>query len=214
MKHWSGLTERDDRTGLCLAGEDMEGRAAAAMEKLGEVYPSMKGYYPKPKRVFWSDFLSYQHISGVFSPFTVEAHYNKAMVPYNYGFTVCHELSHLRGFMREDEANFIAFLGCTNSSDAYFNYSGYLLGFIYASNALYAEDRDLWREVYAILPEEAVYDLNQNSEFWARYETKVAEVAGQVNDTYLKANGQETGVKSYGHIVDLLIAYYKSQGKI
>ena len=29
-----------------------------------------------------------------------------------------------------------------------------------------------------------------------------------VNDSYLKANGQADGVKSYNRMVDLLVAYY------
>jgi len=32
-----------------------------------------------------------------------------------------------------------------------------------------------------------------------------------VNDTYLKANNQSDGVKSYGKVVDLLLAWYRTQ---
>ena len=39
------------------------------------------------------------------------------MVSYNLPFTTCHELSHLRGFMQEEEANFIGFLACVNADD-------------------------------------------------------------------------------------------------
>ena len=35
-----------------------------------------------------------------------------------------HEQTHLRGFMNEAEANFVAYLACENSSDPYFEYSG------------------------------------------------------------------------------------------
>ena len=36
-----------------------------------------------------------------------------------------------------------------------------------------------------------------------------------VNDTYLKANGQTDGVRSYGRMVDLLLAYYRANdGKL
>lgn len=37
------------------------------------------------------------------------------------------------------------------------------------------------------------------------------EISNSVNNTYLKANGQEDGVKSYGRMVDLLLAEYRSQ---
>ena len=35
-----------------------------------------------------------------------------------------------------------------------------------------------------------------------------------MSDAYLKANDQWDGVMSYGRMVDLLIAYYKEDGRI
>jgi hypothetical protein len=60
-----------------------------------------------------------------------------------------------------------------------------------------------------MLNEEVLVDLRANSEFWAKYDGKTAEVADMINDSYLKANGQSDGVKSYDKMVDLLMAYYK-----
>ena len=34
-----------------------------------------------------------------------------------------------------------------------------------------------------------------------------------MNDMYLKANAQETGTKSYGRMVDLLLAWNRSKGE-
>jgi hypothetical protein len=49
-------------------------------------------------------------------------------------------------------------------------------------------------------------DLRANSAYWAKYEdTVVSTVSNKVNDTYLKANAQADGVKSYGRMVDLLL---------
>ena len=48
-----------------------------------------------------------------------------------------------------------------------------------------------------------------NTLFWDKYEGKVAETATKINDTYLKLNEQEEGVKSYGRVVDLMLAYYR-----
>ena len=87
--------------------ENARQKGVAAMKRLAEQYPSLGGYYPQPKPVAISWILSVQQCSGVYSPFTIEANYNNDMVSYNIPHTICHELSHLRGFMREDEANFI-----------------------------------------------------------------------------------------------------------
>ena len=61
------------------------------------------------------------------------------------------------------------------------------------------------------LPPEAEADLRLNREFWAKYDGAIAEVSNKVNDTYLKANGQKDGVKSYNRMVDLIVAYYHSE---
>lgn len=205
---YSDTVERGEDGGMVLElplGEN----AIAAMGELGEEYPELAGYYPKPKKLVNSWILSIQDLSGVYSPFTIEANYNGDMQDYNIPFTACHELSHLRGFMQEQEANFIAFLACSGSEEDAFAYSGYLMGWIHCMNVLYRADYDVWEEVRSQLPPEAEADLRLNSEFWARYDGRIAEVSNRVNDTYLKANGQADGVKSYNRMVDLIVAYYK-----
>lgn len=181
--------------------------AVQAMIELSEEYPYMKGYYPHPKPVCVSEILSYQGLSGVYAPFTIEANYNADMVDYYIPFTLCHELSHLRGFMQEEEANFISFLACVGSGNRDFRYSGYLLGWTYSMNALRRSAAEDWQEVREELDELVEADLRENSRFWDYYDGAVAEVSDKVNDTYLKANGQSAGVQSYGRMVDLLIAY-------
>ena len=198
---------RDGEGVMALDAPEGSG-AVEAMERLGEIYPALAGYYPQPKKVTVSEILSYQGLTGVYSPFTVEANYNGDMTPYNVPFTVCHELSHLRGFMQEQEANFIAFLACTGSDRTDFQYSGYLSAWVYCMNALYRADAETWQGVRALLDVAAEPDLAANNSFWDSYRGVVSETADRINDTYLKANGQADGVKSYNRMVDLIVAYY------
>lgn len=185
--------------------------ARKTMGNLGDTYPELGGYYPAPKGVLVSWILSVQQLCGIYSPFTVEANYNQAMPAYNIPHTMCHELSHLKGFMREDEANFIGYLACIESEDEAFQYSGYLTGWVYAGNALAKADMESYTALYQQLDEQAKKDLQYNSEFWNRYEGKVAEVSNKMNDTYLKMNDQSDGVQSYGRVVDLMLAYNRQQ---
>ncbi len=180
-----------------------------AMGRLGQQYSQLAGYYPRPKGLLVSRILSVQQLSGVYSPFTVEANFNREMTDYNIPHTICHELSHLRGFMREDEANFIGYLACIGSDHPAFQYSGYMTGWVYAGNALARQNRELYAQLYSRLNEQAAADLQENNAFWNRFEGKVAEVSNQMNDVYLKVNSQEDGVKSYGRMVDLMLAYYR-----
>ena len=207
------LTEEVNRAYDDLANsednyESMQTKGVAAMELLADVYPSLSGHYPQPKPVMVSEILSVQQCSGVYSPFTIEANYNNDMVPYNIPHTICHEMSHLRGFMREDEANFIGYLACLQSEDADFRFSGYMLGWIYAGNALAKVNFKEYERLHGLLNREIVAELDENTEFWAQYEGEVAEVQEKVNDAYLKANGQSDGVLSYGRVVDLMLVDY------
>ncbi|MEY8337703.1 DUF3810 domain-containing protein [Lachnospiraceae bacterium 62-35] len=211
------LTEQvnlcSEMAGKRISIEEYNRFGVEAMRKLGTEYLVLGGFYPKPKALKHSWILSVQQLAGIYSPFTIEANYNQDMIAYNIPHTICHELSHLKGFMREDEANFIGYLACLGSDQAEFSYSGYLMGWIYAGNALAAEDLDAYIELYGKLDEKVKKDLRDNNRFWDKYEGKVAEAADKVNDTYLKLNGQEDGVKSYGRVVDLMLAHYRSVRK-
>ncbi len=188
--------------------EELARLGVEAMKGLGESYPQLKGFYPRPKPLVNSRFLSIQQLSGIYSPFTIEANYNREMTAYNIPHTICHELSHLRGFMREDEANFIGFLACIGSVDERYRYSGYLTGWVYAGNALAKENLDAYSGCWRALRPEVHEDLGENTEFWNRFESEISEAAETVNNTYLKANRQSDGVKSYGRVVDLMLAWY------
>lgn len=196
-----------NKHGLCVLETDTGERAVEAMHAVSEEFSALAGYYPRPKGLIVSQILSYQQLTGIYSPFTIEANYNRQMTSYNIPFTMCHELSHLRGFMREDEANFIAYIACLASDDIDFNYSGALTGWVYASNALYKVDPEAYSRIYEQLSEEVLTDLQANNDFWDSYEGTISKVANQVNDSYLKANQQTDGVMSYNRMVDLMLAY-------
>ena len=51
-------------------------------------------------------------------------------------------------------------------------------------------------------------DAQAANEHYAQYEGKVQDAAQKVNDAYLKAFSEESGVQSYGEVADLLIAWY------
>ncbi len=204
----SELVLRDDEGVMLLSNEEQK-EAVHAMEALALKYPVLTGYYPVPKELINPWILAVQQVTGIYSPFTIEANYNNEMVDYNIPFTMCHELSHLRGFMQEQEANFIAYLACMESGNIEFQYSGSLLGWIYCMNALYRVDKEAWEEIRMKLSPMADVDLQANSQYWDRYDGRVAEMADKMNDTYLKANGQKDGVKSYNRMVDLMVMYHR-----
>ena len=65
-----------------------------AMKGLADEYPQFKSWYPYPKPLIHPRLLSVQQLTGVYSPFTVEANYNSEIPAYNIPHTICHELFH------------------------------------------------------------------------------------------------------------------------
>lgn len=199
-----------DSEGRPVKPYDFNKYAVKAMEALGEKYEVLKTYYPQPKGVLCSGLMSSFNLAGIYFPVTVEANFNQAMPVSSQAFTACHELSHLSGFIREDEANFIAFMACRESESTYFRYSGYLGALTYALNALHgAVSGEEYNEVCGKLSPVILKEYAYRNEYWSPYQKKVTyKVSSVVNDTYLKANNQTDGTKSYGRIVDLMLAEY------
>lgn len=185
--------------------------AQQAVNALSDNYPVMFKAPIKAKSVLYSVGMSHMNITGIFFPFTLESNINVDVIPYSIPATTCHELAHTRGFMREDEANFIAYLACRESDDPQVRYSGEMLALVHSMNRLYAADSDAFMEVYTNYSDGVRKDFADNSAYWKQFEGTVAEISSKVNDTYLKANDQDDGVQSYGRMVDLLLADYRKR---
>lgn len=184
-------------------------RAKNAMNKLSEEYEVLRGNFPAPKPVSQSKLMSYMGITGMFFPFTFEANVNIHIPPYQVPAVMLHELVHLRGFMREDEANFISYLASIKSGYDDFYYSGTMMALTHSMNALYLADYNEFEKLYNLYSEDVKSDMEFSRNYWKQFDTKLADTANKINDIYLKANNQNDGVRSYGRMVDLLLAYYR-----
>lgn len=189
--------------------KDILQRAIKGYEKASVIYPELSGKYGPPKPILLSEKMSYTGITGIYMPYTGEPNVNISIPDFDIAFTAAHEMAHQRGFAREDEANYIAYLTCTMHPDADFQYSGLLLALINSMNAL--ADKNIVE--YKLLTEKYSMgvrrDLLYNDNFWSKYKGSVQKTANNVNDSYLKSNGQQEGVESYGKMVDLLLAEYR-----
>lgn len=205
-----------DENNLCAGDPNMLIAAKNSADYLGGVYDVLKVYYPPAKPVIFSEVMSAFNTCGIFSPFTVEANYNNAMPEAEKGFTICHELSHLSGFMREDEANYIAYLACRTSMNSYLKYSGYYSALVYALSACNKIcGSDEYSALYSTICPQVQAELANRSVYWAKYQsTPAAAVSHAVNDAYLKSNNQADGERSYGRMVDLMIADYLSRTEV
>lgn len=178
-------------------------------ERLHRDHPIFTQFSSSVKPVILSEPMSYTHITGIYTFFTGEANLNVNFPDYSLPFTAAHELAHQRGFAREKEANFIAFLVCINADQPYTRYSGYVNLVEYLSNALYSADKVLWEETFYTLDMRIRYEMQAYNDFYDQYrDNTVADISNAVNDTYLKVQGQTEGTKSYGLVVDLAVSYF------
>ena len=208
--------ERDENGDLVYDEESLKYKCMDAMKQLGEEYPQLQGYYPRPKKLFFSNFISQQYLLGIFFPFSMEANYNGLMYASNYPATFCHELCHLKGVILEDEANFYAYLACIQSEDIFLQYSGYLSVFYYVEEDLfYALDEEEYDKLTSVASYVYQDDIFVKEEIWdeieeeAIFETElVEEVSDDLMEESLNLNGVEDGIESYSRVVELMLAYY------
>ncbi|MCL2062785.1 MAG: DUF3810 domain-containing protein [Candidatus Cloacimonetes bacterium] len=195
-----------------LNRENLVDEARRIMLNLNNYYGGLGNIFPRIKTLKLFNFiLDKLGIHGFFSPFTLEAHFNQNAPTHRIPFIITHELAHTVGYMREDEANFIAYLACKYSDNADFQYSGFIVAITYTLGALRKElNREQYTELYFMLPEQIIRDLVAQDSYYQRYVAQIPTVVGQrVYDGYLKLNQQDEGIRSYGKMVDLLLAYYR-----
>lgn len=200
-------------TGYGSYGE-MADAAREAMEKLGEQVEVLDAWYPRTKPIVFSNVMSMTETTGIFCTFTMEANVNRLAPDYTIPAVMCHELSHLQGFMREDEANYITYAACMQSDDPAVRYSGSMLALVYAGNRLYEDDPEAYRRARACYTDGMIRDLQADREYWEPYrDTDMSRISEAVNQIYLKSQDQKDGTKSYGRMVDLLLAQFRKENE-
>ena len=166
----------------------------------------VEGFGP-PKPVYFSDALTRLGITRVYFPFTGEPNFNADAPDFERPFSIAHEMAHQRGFARESEANFVAFLVCTHAADPFVRYSGYRQGFGVAFE-LYKLDPERARAILKGLSAGYREDSQRSARFWLKAGGTAGDLSRRLNDLYLKANRIKSGTKNYGEVTALLIGYY------
>ncbi len=207
-----------DKEGKVIYNGSIQETAVKSMRSLGEQYEQLSGYYPVPKPIITSGFLSQQHMKGYYFPFSMEANYNDMMDTMNKPATMCHELAHLKGFIYEDEANLIGFLACINSDDIMFQYSGYLSVLNYIDNDFYEaihRDKAIYKSHVQISPTVKRDNVFLTEDSWEKVERKAViktatakKMSSEFVETTLVLNGIEDGSLSYTRVVGLMLDYY------
>ncbi len=203
----------DGHSAMPYSYGELNKRLNDAYVSLADKYDFVPALRSNVKEVALSEPWTYTHISGVYTFFTGEANININFPDYTIPFTMAHEMSHQRGIAPEDEANFMAFLVCMESDDAYIRYSGAQNLLEYVSSALYRADKKLYSEWIQTLDGSVRREMAAYNEFFEKYrDNVVADVSTSVNNVYLQSQGTE-GTRSYGLVADLAVAYFVTASK-
>lgn len=181
---------------------------SSCYKELALDYSFVPAFSSEVKPLIISPLMTYTHISGIYSFFTGEANLNCNYPDFVNVYSAAHEMAHQRGFAREDEANFIAFLVLRKSDNDYLRYCASLNMYRYLSNALYTADYDQYADAYSNLSANAKNELSAYSAFFEKYHSNTAaDISDKINNAYLESQGTQ-GTKSYGLVVDLAVSFY------
>lgn len=165
----SDQVPRDENGVMNAPRQQVMASAVAAYDALYADYPFLSAPALSVKGIANSTVMSRCQFSGFYFPFTGEANLNMDSPAAFLGATVCHEMSHQRGVTSEQECNFLGILAAVSSPDPACRYSGWLLGYVHLSNALYRSDPSAWEAVRDTLPEAVRQDMAYNNAYWAAY---------------------------------------------
>lgn len=205
--------QRDENGLFAESRADIFADSVRVFDGIYDEFPCLVMEDHVPKGVRFSTALSAMDFTGFYFPFTGEANLNIDSPACYLPSTIAHEMAHQRGIASEQECNFLAVLASTTSGDPVYEYSGWLMGYIHLGNALYQADPAAWQAIRDSLPDTVRADLASNNAYWASFEGAAADASQKVYDTILKGYGQEDGIRSYGTVVDLLVAYYRDTAR-
>ncbi len=162
------------------------------------------------KQLDFADLYTSWQLTGFTMSLTGEAGVNPQTPAVGLPFAMCHEMAHRMCIAIEQDANFAAFLACDANESLEFQYSAYFNAYRYCYNALVdLNATQAAQRVSAGMNDLLRQDLADWRNFFLEHkDEKGAQMADTVNDAYIKANGDERGVASYGDVTDLLVCWY------
>ncbi|TDQ17489.1 uncharacterized protein DUF3810 [Algoriphagus boseongensis] len=164
---------------------------------------------PRTKQFPPPGFMRKMGILGIYFPFTGESYIDPTLHPLEQPFTIAHEMAHSYGVTDEGEANFIAWVICTNSDDPLLKYSGQLRLLQYQMRDFYRMAPDEYKVWVKTLNPGVRNDLNSIRAASEAIQPFSIELSRKSNDIFLKSQGVKAGVNSYQQLPMLAYAWRK-----
>ena len=188
--------------------QDLNRELQKAYAAASEKYDFIHTFPSTLKPIASSPVLTYTHIAGAYTFFSGEVNINYMFPDYVRIYSSAHEMAHQRGFAREDEANFIAFLVCMESDHPYLRYSALLNCYEYVLSALSGSGDEILNAQWVTLSQSVKLEMVAYNDFFEKYDRNPAATAvNAVSQVVQSAAGAAD--HSYGMVVDLMVGYYR-----
>lgn len=178
---------------------------------LEKEFPLFSYHRPSIKKSLFSTPLTYMGYGGYLNPFTNEAQANAILPNFRFPVITAHEIGHQLGYSAENETNFIGYLVTVGNGDPYFQYSGYSYALSYCLNELARRDKALFEERYNRLNLGIRKNYKEVADFWEAHKNPLEPIFKSIFNSFLKANNQAQGIRSYHGVVSLLVTYYRDR---
>ncbi|MEJ6792767.1 MAG: DUF3810 domain-containing protein [Lacinutrix sp.] len=179
--------------------------------ELQDIFPELEYKGNSVKKSLLSLPLTYMGFSGYLNPLTNEAQINSKIPVFKFPTTASHEIAHQLGYASENEANFIGFLAATSNKDLYFKYSGYTFGLRHCLHEVYRRSPEEYETLLKSINPGILKNYQEVREFWINHQNPIEPLFQKTYNTYLEANNQKGGMKSYSYVVALLVNYLKDK---
>ena len=189
--------------------KEMFHKTLEGYEQLKEELPFLGYTHSSLKSSMFSSLASYMGIGGYLNPFTNEAQVNALTPEFRFPVVSGHEVGHQVGYAKENETNFIGYLVTVKNKDRYFQYSALAYGLSHCLSAIRRADKDKFDELYAKVNTGVQENYKELYEHNMEYLNPFEPIFKSAFNTFLKANQQKDGIKSYSKIVELMVGYHQ-----
>ncbi|MBB5439424.1 hypothetical protein HDC92_003117 [Pedobacter sp. AK017] len=189
----------------------LEAEAKQAYDKMRRKNAFFNYRSPAVKPVLNSWVVTKIGIEGYYNPLSGEANINMRLPETSLPFVSCHEIAHQLGVAREDEANLVGYLVAINSENPDFRYSAaynMLKSILFEIRIKSAED---YEALYKTINPLTLKDIQNDRDFWQKYNSDMFLYFGLAFDRFLKLNNQPKGTDSYQDIVLWLYNLHKRE---
>ena len=190
-----------------LAAQTGDGYRKLAREWSFSIYG---GDYTPVKKLGWAGLYSAQGKTGVTVPLTGESAVNPDIPGYALPFAMAHEMAHRLCIARDDDADFSAFLACSEHDSVEYRYSGYFMAYRILIAALDSVDEAAAGTIGEGVSEVLAQDLDELGRFFDdNHDEDLTRLVTTVTDTFDEATADEE--VRYSTVCDYLVNWHIDQ---